>query len=94
MKYRRRAGNDDQHLRLRRESGGIDGNRVRAERYGVKVKLAVVAGLGGHLESGIVGLQRGVRAADRMMLRVMHHAANVAEDRGRAGSGNGQDQGQ
>ena len=92
VEHRRRSGNDDQHLRLRRESSGIDANRVGAERYRVEVKLAIVAGVGRHLERRIVGLQRGVRAADRVVLRVVHDTAYVAEDRGTTGSAHGQNQ--
>ena len=82
VEHRRRSGNHDQHLRLRREPRGINVNGVLAERHGVEVKLAVVVGLGGHFEGGIVGLQGGVRAADRVVLRIVHHAAYVAEDGG------------
>src|SRR5271169_6961542 len=77
MKNRRRTGNHNQHLRLRRESRGINVNGVRAERHCVKVKLAIVAGLGRHFERRIVGLERGMCAADRVVLRVVHHAAHV-----------------
>ena len=78
MKYWRRAGNQDQHLRLWRKPRGIDTNGVGAERHGVKVKLTIVTGLEGHFESGIVGLQCGLRAAHRVVL-VVDHAAYVAE---------------
>ena len=43
----RTAGDDHQHLLLRREPGRFDGDGVFAERHGVEVELSIGASLGG-----------------------------------------------
>ena len=85
MKHRRRTGNHNQHLRLRCKSRSINGNGVLAERYRVEVELAIGAGVGRQLVGRIAGLQRGVRSFDRLVLRIVDDAADVAENSGRSG---------
>src|SRR5208283_5192461 len=82
VKHRCGSGNDNQHLRLRRKASRISSNGVSAERYGIEVKLTIVAGFGRHLERRIISLQGGMRGFYRVVLGVVHYPAYVPEYRG------------
>src|SRR5271157_5944357 len=85
MKYRRRARNHDERLRLRRESGSFNGDAVLAKWDRVEVELAIGAGVSRQFVGRIGGLQRGARGVDRLMLRVVDDAADVTKDGGSDG---------
>ena len=57
---------------------------VGSERNGVEVEFARRAGFPILLVRRIVGLEDDFGISDRMMLRIVHHTAHVAED-GRGG---------